>query len=198
MQGKRRTRPVRYLIDHTARPPRRYEAVTGLGGILAFCLGRTWGPDGELSSGMWGVIRRGAPADAEPAWMSYDRAEALPWQAGGERHFNMAEAMKAAAPEAGPPALATRARRWVTPEGLIIDLTHLTHTSRNLGQAVRGGGTWDGWVLITRHPDSRVVLGQFYFGAEVPEERLAAELAAIHAVPLLDTATTQERNHHHE
>jgi hypothetical protein len=81
-----------------------------------------------------------------------------------------------------PPRSVTR---WVTPEGLIIDLTHGTHTSRNHGQRLRDGGTWDGWVLTTRHPRSRVVVSTTYLGREVPEVELAAALEAVRAVPVI-------------
>ena len=72
-------------------------------------------------------------------------------------------------------------RRWVTPEGARLDLTHATHTGRNRGRrGLRDGGSWDGYCLTTTHP-SGVVLCENYFGATVPEPELAAALAAIEA-----------------
>jgi hypothetical protein len=82
-----------------------------------------------------------------------------------------------------PPRAVTR---WVTPEGLVIDLTQLTQTSRNAGRkGLTYGGAWDGWVLTTRHPASRVVISTTYLGRDVPEDELAAALEAVRAVPVI-------------
>jgi hypothetical protein len=76
--------------------------------------------------------------------------------------------------------------RWITPQGMLIDLIHVTHTSRNRGRkGLRDGGTWDGWCLITRHPVSGTTLDQVYLGADVPEDQLQAALDAVHAVPMI-------------
>jgi hypothetical protein len=71
-----------------------------------------------------------------------------------------------------------RVTRWVTPEGVRIDLVYRKHTSRT-----RRGG-FDGWHLITRHP-SGVVLADVPFGREVPWAGLAAALAAVDAEPVI-------------
>jgi hypothetical protein len=80
----RRTQPVRYLIDYDATPPRRYEAATWSDHALAMFLGGHWTEpdhrDGSMTDGEWWVIERGAPADAGPVLMTYERAEgAQPW-----------------------------------------------------------------------------------------------------------------------
>jgi hypothetical protein len=83
-----------------------------------------------------------------------------------------------------------RTARWVTPEGARLALRHLTHTSGNLGRrGLRDGGARDGWWLTVTHPDSGAVLADIYLGATVPEEQLAAALAAVQAVPVLPTTT---------
>jgi hypothetical protein len=75
--------------------------------------------------------------------------------------------------ETGP-----RARYWVTPEGAPIELAHLTHTAgRN--PARRDGGSCDGWRVVVRHPDTQIVLSVTYLGATVPEDLLAAAIAAV-------------------
>jgi hypothetical protein len=72
----------------------------------------------------------------------------------------------------------SRVTRWLTPEGVRIDLVYRKHTSRS-----RRGG-FDGWHLITRHP-SGVVLADVRLGGEVPEVALAAALAAVDAEPVI-------------
>jgi hypothetical protein len=82
-----------------------------------------------------------------------------------------------------------QARRWVTPNGAQVDLTHAVATSRNLGRrGLRDGGAWDGWCLTVRHPGSGSVVSTTYLGAEVPEARLAAALAAVEAYEITGLA----------
>jgi hypothetical protein len=110
--GARKTQAVRKLIDYDADPPRLYEAATWSDHALAILMGAEWDrPDhgeGSMTSGRWGVIRRGAPADARPVWMTYERAEARPWavedghRAAPVRFAQMWEAMEHAAGEVAP------------------------------------------------------------------------------------------------
>jgi hypothetical protein len=75
-----------------------------------------------------------------------------------------------------------QARRWVTPNGAQVDLTHAIYTGRNLGRpGLRDGGSADGWCLMVRHPASGCVLSATYLGATVPEPLLAAALEAVGA-----------------
>jgi hypothetical protein len=75
-----------------------------------------------------------------------------------------------------------QARRWVTPSGAQVDLTHAIHTGRNLGRpGLRDGGSWDGWCLMVRHPASGCVLSATYLGAAVPGRELADALADAEA-----------------
>jgi len=100
---------VRYLYDYDAQPPRTYEAATWSDHALALVMGFTWAPDrpdhgdGAALTGRWGVIPRGAGPDARPVWMTYDRAEAVPWavedpdhRAAPRRFSQMWQAMEAA------------------------------------------------------------------------------------------------------
>ena len=67
-----------------------------------------------------------------------------------------------------------QARRWITPEGVRIELAHGTHSSpRNR----------DGWSLTTRHPASGVIMARVHFGRSVPEAELTRALDAVRAVP---------------
>src|SRR5262245_61123833 len=96
------TRPVRYLTDETATPPRGREVVTGTDTALAFLADqpvydRPDHGDGSMVAGMWWVIPRGAPAGAEPEVMWYHRGESLPWSVGALRFAQMWEAMDTAA-----------------------------------------------------------------------------------------------------
>jgi hypothetical protein len=73
-----------------------------------------------------------------------------------------------------------QARRWVTPNGAQLDLTHAIATTRNRGRrGLRDGGTWDGYCLTVTHPISGCVLSATYLGATVPEAILAAALEAV-------------------
>jgi hypothetical protein len=75
-----------------------------------------------------------------------------------------------------------QARRWVTPSGAQVDLTHAIGTSRNRApRGLRDGGTWDGYCLTVRHADSGCVVSATYLGAEVPEALLADALEAVDA-----------------
>jgi hypothetical protein len=106
----RKTQPVRFLMDYTATPPRPYEAATWSDHALGLFMGAEWDRphhgEGSMTSGRWGVIRRGAPADARPVWVTYERAEARPWavedpDSGAviERFRQMWQAFEAAAGE---------------------------------------------------------------------------------------------------
>jgi hypothetical protein len=73
-----------------------------------------------------------------------------------------------------------QARRWVTPNGAQVDLSHAQHTSRNLGRrGLRDGGCWDGWCVTVRHPRSGSVISSTYLGAALVEAELVAALAAV-------------------
>jgi len=94
---------VTYLIDDSARPPKRQEVVTRTASALAFWLGGTYDPDrpdhrgdGALLTGTWAVIPHYAPADVQPAFIHYDRAEAAPFEVGGQRYAQLGDAMEAA------------------------------------------------------------------------------------------------------
>jgi hypothetical protein len=106
----RNSKPVRYLVDETARPPKRQEVVTRTENALAFWLGGTYDrPDHrEVITGTWAVIRHHAPADAVPVFIHYDRADALPFRVVGERFAQLGDAMEAA----------------VTDEAAIAELLH--------------------------------------------------------------------------
>jgi hypothetical protein len=91
-----------------------------------------------------------------------------------------------------------QARRWVTPSGEQVDLTHAIHTSRNRGRpGLRDGGTWDGYCVTVRHPASGSVISTTYLGATVPEAELAAGLAAVGAYEVtgLDRPPTRGTTH---
>jgi hypothetical protein len=96
----RNTQPVRYLVDDTARPPKRQEVVTRSEHALAFWLGGTYDrPDHRadaLVTGTWGVIPHHAPADAVPVFIHYDRRDALPFRVVGESFAQLGEAMEVA------------------------------------------------------------------------------------------------------
>jgi hypothetical protein len=100
----RKSRPVRYLVDAEAVPPRRREVMTRTAHALAFWLGGTYHPDrpdhaeGALLTAAWGVIQHGAPADAEPVLVTYDRGAVLPFGVDGQadRHTQLGDAMEAA------------------------------------------------------------------------------------------------------
>jgi hypothetical protein len=73
---------------------------------------------------------------------------------------------------------APRARYWVTPEGAPIELAHVTDTS-GFNPKRRDGGSRDGWRVIVRHPHNQIVISVTYLGATVPEDLLAAAIAAV-------------------
>jgi hypothetical protein len=115
----RKTRPVRRYWDDTADPPRQQEVLTAYdpANALAFLIGTTWDhnrPDhGDWSAltMLWGVIRRGAPAEAEHVEVVYTR-DTEPGQrfAVGELRFRQFyEAIQAAADEIDRRAAITRA-----------------------------------------------------------------------------------------
>jgi hypothetical protein len=68
------------LLDRTASPPRYYEAVTATEHALAFLMTAIYEPDrpdhgeGSLRAATWFVIPHGAPADVEPALLTFERA----------------------------------------------------------------------------------------------------------------------------
>jgi hypothetical protein len=98
MTTARHTRAVRKLLNTSVQPPRYYEAVTACEHALAFLMGGRYAAE-EMLTGTWFVIPCGAPADAEPALLTYDRATgALPFElpATGERFGLLGEAMDAA------------------------------------------------------------------------------------------------------
>jgi hypothetical protein len=103
----RKTAPVRYLYDYDAEPLRQYEAATWSDHALAIFMGGHWSDpshrEPSMIDGTWGVIERGAAPDARPVWMTYERAERLPWAvldpdhgAAPVRFAQMWEAMEAA------------------------------------------------------------------------------------------------------
>jgi hypothetical protein len=98
----RNTQPVRYLMDETATPPRRQEVVTTSPNALAFWMGGTYHAarpdhgDGALLTGTWAVIPHHAPANVQPVFVYYDRAEAPPFEVGGQRYAQLGDAMEAA------------------------------------------------------------------------------------------------------
>jgi|HubBroStandDraft_3_1064219.scaffolds.fasta_scaffold94354_2 hypothetical protein len=98
----RNSKPVRYLIDETAVPPRRQEVVTRTENALAFWMGGTYHAarpdhrDDALLTGTWAVIQHHAPADAVPVFIHYDRADAPPFRVAEQRYTQLGDAMEAA------------------------------------------------------------------------------------------------------
>jgi hypothetical protein len=92
------------LLDRTASPPRYYEAVTATEHALAFLMSGTYDRDrpdhgeGALFAATWYVIPHGAPADTEPALLTFDRSlGSSPFmvEATGERFTQLGDAMEA-------------------------------------------------------------------------------------------------------
>ncbi len=105
----RKTRQVRYITNENAQPPRNLEVITASEHALAFQLGGYhWDPDrpdqgdGAGLSGTWAVLRHVAERDI--AYVTYDRAERLAFETGGQRYRQLYEAMEAAEPEPGADA----------------------------------------------------------------------------------------------
>jgi hypothetical protein len=98
----RNTQPVRYLLDEDATPPRRQEVVTTSPNALAFWMGGTYHADrpdhgdGALLTGTWAVIPHHAPANVQPVFVYYDRAQSPPFEVGGQRYAQLGDAMEAA------------------------------------------------------------------------------------------------------
>jgi hypothetical protein len=96
---------VRYLDDYTSVPHTTYEAVTRTEHALAFRLEATYDPampnhalPGAVLTTSWWVIAPGAPPDAVPALITYDRARprGQRFEVGGQLFYQLGDAMEAA------------------------------------------------------------------------------------------------------
>jgi hypothetical protein len=149
-------------MDETAQPPKRQEVVTATDNALAFWMGGVYDParpdhhDDSLLTGTWAVIQHYAPADVQPVFVYYDRAEAPPFEVGGQRYAQLGDAMEAALGYAPPPDPAQ--------ETVIVETSYwddrpsdreiMTHgQAMEQIQRMAGDPEISGWV--TTYPDRR-------------------------------------------